>query len=553
MSNDRRKRILNASQKDAKTSVSKQSSEDSNARVAYDKMGKDPLMHQHHMVKKRIEELKSDLPHLNGYKWYSWAKDFFESRHKITLLCAANQISKSSTQIRKCIEWAGNPKLWPDLWDSQPKIFWYFYPSELVAQVEFEKKWVPEFMPRGAMKDHPTYGWDVEYDSGTLVAIHFRSGVSVYFKTYGQKAINLQTATVHAIFADEEMPEMYVDELLARLRRTGGYFHQVFTATLGLALWYRAMECIGTEDEAFKTAWKRTVSMYECQFYEDGSPSPWTPDRIAEAEAQCTTRRESLKRIHGRFVKDEGLRYESFDPERNIKESQPVPGNWKLYAGVDIGSGGSKHRSSGAIIFVATNPEFTEGRVVRSWRGDNVETSSSDILCKYRELLGKSPITQACYDHSSKEFGIIAQRSGAGFNPADKGKTSGEATTNTLFKAGALTIDSGVYDNQKLITELMSVPGGPVKNRSYKDDLTDALKYCLAQIPWNFAKISPGSGFNDEDEERDEIPQAEWTNQEYLAWEIRQRRGEATTEGDVQDCDAEFRAEIDEWNEAYGT
>jgi phage terminase large subunit-like protein len=546
----KRDRVLVASQTNSRSLLTPKEYQEQLKRPVQRLMNVDPLSAQQSIVQNRIRELKQDLPHLHGWPFYKWTREFFESRNKINLLCAANQIGKSSCAIRKTIEWACNKKLWPELWGTEPKIFWYFYPSEGVAATEFEKKWVPEFLPRGAMKNDANYGWDVEYNNGTLEALHFKSGVTVYFKSYGQKIVNLQTATLHYMVCDEELPEEYVDELLARLRSTGGYFHQVFTATRGLQLWYRAMECIGTEDEAFKSAYKRTVSMYECQFYEDGTPSKWTPERIAEAEAQCTSKKEVLKRIHGRFVKDDGLRYEPFDTDRNVKEATFVPSNWRYYSAVDIGSGG-KGRSAGAIVFVAVNPEFTQGRVVRTWRGDHEETTAADILNKYREVRGSTYVTQAGYDYASREFGLIAARSGEGFIRADKTKNSGEATLNTLFKSGALTIDAGVTHNQKLITELMSVPGGVQKNRSFQDDLTDALRYACALIPWDFAKISPGDA-PDMEETRDEIPEAQWTAAEYLAWEIRQRRGEmdpSTQKAGWKD----FEDEVQEWNEMYGS
>lgn len=548
---NKRNKLINDSQNLGITKLSPIALEDAYRRPDPRTMNTDPLSYQASVVQKRIKELKSDLPHLYGLPMYKWQREFFNSRNKMNLLCAANQIGKSTIAIRKNIEWACNKKLWKDLWSTEPKIFWYFYPSDGVASTEFEKKWVPEFLPRGAMKNDPNYGWDVEYSNGSLYALHFRSGVTIYFKTYGQRALNLQTATVHMITGDEEMPEEFIDELLARLRATGGYYNQVFTATRGLPLWYRAMECIGTSDEAFKHAFKMVASLYDCKVYEDGSPSAWTDQRIQEAENSCSSKKEVLKRIHGRFVKDEGLRYEAFDNDRNVCEYEVVPFGWKYYAAVDIGSGG-KGRSAGAIVFLAVNPDFTKARVVKTWRGDNVETTATDILNMYRELRGTWPIVQAGYDYASREFGLISSRSGEGFVRADKTKNSGEATLNTLFKSGAITIDSGVSDNQKLITELMSVPGGPMKNRSYQDDLTDALRYCCALIPWDFAKIAPGSDEHLMEEERDEIPQAQWTEAEYAAWEIRQRRGEMDPVKTPDDW-ADFERECAEWNDAYGS
>jgi len=120
-------------------------------------------------------------------------------------------------------------------------LFWYFYPSAEVATIEFQKKWLPEFMPKGAKKGCFKYGWREEYDKKFIKAIHFNSGVSMYFKFYSQNVMNLQSGSVHAIFTDEELPVDYYSELKARLFGTRGYFHMVFTATLNQEFWWRAI------------------------------------------------------------------------------------------------------------------------------------------------------------------------------------------------------------------------------------------------------------------------------------------------------------------------
>jgi hypothetical protein len=154
-------------------------------------------------------QAQTDLPFLYAWRWYPWARKFYESTNRINLLCAANQISKSSTQIRKVINWATNKALWPTLWERPPKQFWYFYPVSQAATIEFETKW-SEQLPGDRMKDDPYYGWTSEYKNKEIHAIKFNSGVTVYFKSYSQKPTALQTATVDAIFADEEMPvELY--------------------------------------------------------------------------------------------------------------------------------------------------------------------------------------------------------------------------------------------------------------------------------------------------------------------------------------------------------
>lgn len=163
------------------------------------------------LVLKKKKQMKYELPHLYGWKWYRWARAFFESRNPMSLLVAANQISKSTTQIRKCIHWATHTPMWPELWPNHPipQQFWYLYPTSDIATTEFHTKWAPEIMPkRGAFIkerykeqcDDPLYGWKANYDKKKIHSIDFQSGLTLYFKTYAQNVHALQAGTVHALF-----------------------------------------------------------------------------------------------------------------------------------------------------------------------------------------------------------------------------------------------------------------------------------------------------------------------------------------------------------------
>lgn len=145
-----------------------------------------------------------DLPHMNtdpdngGIPMYAWQWDFYQSKNRMLLLTAANQIGKSSIQIRKDIHWATEPKLWPLLWPTSHHNvaqFWYLYPTLDVATIEFQKKWVPEWLPRNSMKKDSQYGWEAEMKAKKINALHFNTGVSIYFKSYAQQAQDLQTGT----------------------------------------------------------------------------------------------------------------------------------------------------------------------------------------------------------------------------------------------------------------------------------------------------------------------------------------------------------------------
>lgn len=511
----------------------------------------DPTPADYMQIQEEIALLEAEnkiiygLPHLHGWKFYKWAREFFESRNKTNFLCAANQISKSSTQIRKAIHWATAKELWPQLWKRPPKQFWYLYPSQEVVNIEFELKWKTEFLPRGEYEDHPVYGWKVIKDRGDIKGIRFNSGVFLFFKTYTKDVQHLQTGTCDAMFCDEELPENLYDELAMRMNATDGYFHMVFTATLGQDIWRRTMEPEENEEEAFPTAAKWTVSLYEAMFYEDETPSHWTKERISAVMAKCKNHQEVLKRVYGRFIVLEGRKYPTFDATRHMKASHPIPSSWLVYSGVDIGSGGEENHPA-AIAFVGVRPDFRAGRVFLGWRGDKIQTVDSDIVKKYIEMkkdhkLAKYNLAGQYYDWSSKDFEITATRMGESFLKADKSHEKGEGVLNTLFKNDMLYLyedDDG--ELSKLARELSTLKEKTDKKKA-KDDFIDALRYAVSQIPWDFSMIT-GAPSDLVDE-----PEKPMNDRER---EIAARRA-AFVENQEEE-QQRIEDELEEWNNAYG-
>jgi len=426
------------------------------------------------------------LPHLHRYKFYTWAREFFESKNREGMfLVAANQLSKSSTAIRKIIHWSTEKSLWAELWPGKtPNLFWYFYPNFQLATTEFETKWM-EFLPRD--KGCPKYGWKSVYDKGVIQKIVFNSGIILQFRAYSQKLIDIQAASVYFVVADEEMPVHLYPEIKARTNATDGYFLMVFTATLGQDYWKQTMSPDSLQQEMHKGALKREVSLYDSQFYEDGSPSPWNLEKIKRAEANCPTEAEVLRRVHGKFVKSEGLVYQSFSMEKNISESHPLPKDWYVYGGIDPGTGGTSGHPTG-IVFLAVNPTYTKARVFRGWRGDGIVTDSQTILNKFRELRKGLTMSMQVYDYAAADFFIVASSQGENLVRADKRLESGVAILNTLFKNQMLSIQRGDPELDKLISELRTLAIGKDK-RHAKDDLIDPLRYICKLVPWDFSSI----------------------------------------------------------------
>jgi len=434
------------------------------------------------------------LPHLYGIEKYQWQIDFFESTNRYNFLTAANQIGKSSIQICKCIDWATNRDKWPELWHNKPTQYWYFYADATQATVEFHEKWIKEFLPKDEMKSHPDYGWKAEYDSRKKIhAIHFNTGVSVYFKTYEQNVHSLQASTVYAVFADEEMPKHLFDEVNVRLIANRGYFHMVFTATRGQEFWRLTIEPKPGETVNFPEGFKRQVSMYDCLFYANGQKSKWTVEYIKEIERSCSSENERLRRVYGRFVKSEGLLINSFKRELHTTRSADIGSDWLWYSGVDCGNGGDKGHPPG-IVFIAVSPDFKIAKMMQCWRGDDVAVSSAELLSKYIQMKGSRLMRGEVYDYGGigKDFGLLAERAGQGLVPAKKDRELGFGIVNDLFSLNMIQIVMADHESEKLVIEITTASKDTDKTHT-KDDLIDAFRYAAVQVPWQMSHRQPAA------------------------------------------------------------
>lgn len=495
------------------------------------------------LLRKEIRR-RECLPHIYGQKFYSWQRRIFESRNPMTLFTAANQVGKSSILIRVHNHWATEKSLWPTLWRNRPIQFWYLYPDYGTATREFETKWVPEFMPRDEMEKDAAYGWKAHYEKGYIKYIRWNSGLITFFMAYAQQTKSMQASSVHAMFGDEEIEAHHVPELQFRLIANDGYLFCGFTATLGQELWRCAMEETG-QYEAFPDAFKQQISLYDCQRFEDGSPSHWTKEKINRAIAACGgNENEIQRRIYGKFVKPEGKRYPNFSRKYHVRkpDSPLPPKEWLIYSAADLGSGvgfgtGFQKNSGGhpaAITFIAVSPDFKQGRVFKHWNGKGHLTSADDVFKRWMQMRGHLRCVSQSYDFSGKDFGIIAQRAGEGFQRANKDRKTGDDTMNSLFNNNMLIIDD-TEECYPLIRELENLRIDENKTSS-QDDSADSTRYTVTLIPWDWAFLNP---------ELNLPPGCELPDDEQT-----QRRKAASSHHEEElDATASYETEISFWND----
>lgn len=458
------------------------------------------------LLLERAKQIKHALGFKFAHKFYNFQKEFIEnSTDRIQLLCAANQLGKSSCQIIKALEWGFSSDEFRDkIFNNSDSIgfkkddklmFYYLYPDEDTALREFKFKWM-KYLPKvdllpDDMKDQ--FKWSV--NNGYTKNIENLKKIDqlslrnceIFFLTYGKNVLNMQASTCHAVFTDEELPFVLFSELQVRLRATRGFFHMVFTSTLGEIEWTRAMEYIGKEEETFVNAWKKTISLRLCQKYSDGTPSMWTDKRILEEESKCISETERLIRVDGRCLLDNStliLQYWSIDL---LIDHFILPTDWELYCGIDIGSGGKNHKSG--ICITAVPPDRKNAVLLECWREDEIPTTEKDVLERYKQMISKYPrVPITFYDFHAKDFeNLMLEDPDVTMYPAEKSHDFGFGLMNTLMKYKRLLFVNGSCVG-KLIQEIKSLRSSVNKSKR-KDDLVDSLRYSLTRIPFNLKDI----------------------------------------------------------------
>lgn len=465
-------------------------------KIDFDKLTPKELKMVHdHIAKASSNNL--DLPHRTN-KMYSWQREFWNDNSRMKLLTAGNQCGKSYSQIRKEIEVAGNKDIWPSLWDMAPTHGWYLYPDKTTLDIEFNEKWLPLMPGRAHTQDRmSSFHWKryPKSDSKCIEAIEWGSGFTTYFFTYTKRPSTLQAQSVFRIASDEELPDKLYSELQFRLSATKGYFSMVFTATLGQELWRKAMQPEAYEDEVFPDAWKRTISQYDCLYFEDGSPGLYTPEMIETNIRNCKSQAEVERRVFGRFVVDSNRLIPTFEAKKHVIPKAPIDPSWQVRAAVDMGSGG-KTGHPAAILFLATDPKQkpTRGKFFLGWRGTaGYETTAGDVYERFRKMRDSNdlkPIRQI-YDHESAEFRIIASRHNDPFTKANKSREEGISLINTLFKYEALEV---MLDAElgKLVAECTTARPAKSKTSKTGDDLIDAARYLVMDVLWDMEAILGG-------------------------------------------------------------
>lgn len=197
---------------------------------------------------------------------------------------------------------------------------------------------------------HPSY---IEVDSRVMVAgtggmvdnisIKHKSGCNakLYFRSYAQGREYLQSASIHAVYCDEEPPEDIIGELKARLTATGGFMYMAFTPLSGMT---RLVQEFWRGDDPNK--------MLVCMsIYESGH---MTKEKLRMMESRYAALSESERkaRMYGIPSIGTGMIYPIEDRDIYGEPPTPIPDHWKYLNGMDFGRGDHPN----AVVFGVYDP-----------------------------------------------------------------------------------------------------------------------------------------------------------------------------------------------------
>lgn len=385
---------------------------------------------------------------------------------------------------------------WPQSLAIQGKLWALLPKEELVVGTEFD----------------PVTGF-----RGLNPVVEFRNGSIIRIKTSGQGGLNLASATIHFVLADEPLPSARIyQEVERRLMRTGGALFQTMTPVNAPVDWVRDLVDEGKiRDLHFK--------MEPANFIPVGSSRPLTVEldtgEVVPMDAAWIERqRASVLSYEAPVILDGEWEFravervfENFRPDlhvvRDLLRSAVAPrGEVQLALGLDYGE--EALRTCGVEVYVdASSGEHPRVYVVGEYAPETATTTDMDaegVLA----MLARNGDTWSSLDHAhgDKRYtdasGRITKKSNkdmlaaierrlqvaAGLRPQLRGakRGAGRGTgakwrgirwiNEAMLRPGHFYVDASCA---WLIHALQTWKGGDAE---LEKDILDALRYALT--PW---------------------------------------------------------------------
>jgi phage terminase large subunit-like protein len=255
--------------------------------IPLEKISNDPVRYGYKWLLDQLPE---------GYKSNAKQEAFINSKQKITASICANRGGKSEALAIKAIKTLESIKV------DRGGAYWVITESYDLQRDGIQTKINLYFKPERIDQESISYvkkgcfaGFDYINKHGIRIPVRF--------KTYEQGESKLQAAKLYGASFDEEPPEKVFDEVYTRTIDLNGKIDMAYTPLKGLTWSYKRIFC---DPDVLSLNWGM-------------ADNPFIPrDEITKA-LSTWTKRKVMMRIYGQYQGAEGIVFDSFDRDANVK------------------------------------------------------------------------------------------------------------------------------------------------------------------------------------------------------------------------------------------
>lgn len=301
--------------------------------------------------------------------------------------------------------------------------------------------------------------------NGIIDRIELHNESTIGFKTYDQGRKAWQGPKKDVIWHDEEAPGDIIEESRARLIRPNAKFIFTMTPLLGFTRVYQDF----VEDIK---PWRKLIvgSTYENKLH-------LTDEYLETMEAMSEDQKR--QRLHGEFVRPEGLVYPEFDRHTHVVDHfEPDKKMHVFIGGMDFGA---THSTS----FVLFGIDYDENvYVFKEYKEANL--GMDDYVNGWKEMSKGYQVKRVFRDPSAKQAGIEFKQRGVVLYPGNNDRSVGISLIKSLLRDKRLFVSR---ECMKLIWELEhhrykveKMGGKDADVIKENDDVLDALRYALVSV-----------------------------------------------------------------------
>ena len=264
-----------------------------------------------------LERRKHEDPLANVYTPHKFQQQIHKSRTDITLVLGGNRTGKTYSAVAEAILYCLGRSTYAET-PEPPNLVWYIVPTSSTFRDAVEPI-IDILMPWDRVaKVDKKYNKYI-FDNGSILAI----------KSSDQRQKRLVGAAVDFVVADEPLPKVVYEELLARLVSTNGRMLMVLTPVSE-----KIDEWIWVRDELYipwQLGERKDVDVIHMPVVDrDGKPAV---PHLSEAQVkrfmdQYPDPETRAARMYGEFIVRGGLVFSGFDKEVNVVKKFDVPDTW---------------------------------------------------------------------------------------------------------------------------------------------------------------------------------------------------------------------------------